>query len=88
MYRHVYGTKGNERHGVHLVNRGKLDQKLTKYFYYFKIEQEAKLDYVEIPHWAGLGGVCYLPPDLSKTEDETAKTKEVTQTKKSSTATI
>jgi hypothetical protein len=34
------------------------------------IDREPKLDYVEIPHWAGLGGICYLPPELSKTEDE------------------
>jgi len=36
------------------------------------IEQEPKLEYVEIPHWAGLGGICYLPPELMKTEDENA----------------
>ena len=34
------------------------------------IEREPKLEYVEIPHWAGLGGICYLPPELMKTEEE------------------
>lgn len=28
------------------------------------IEKEEKLEMVEIPHWAGLGGVCYIPPEL------------------------
>jgi len=27
------------------------------------IEAEIKLQLVEIPHWAGLGGVCYIPPE-------------------------
>ena len=26
------------------------------------IEDEIRLQLVEIPHWAGLGGVCYIPP--------------------------
>ncbi len=30
------------------------------------IEKEDKLEHVEIPHWAGLGGVCYIPPELRK----------------------
>ena len=28
------------------------------------IEAEIKLQLVEIPHWAGLGGVCYIPPGM------------------------
>ena len=27
------------------------------------IEAEIKLQLIEIPHWAGLGGVCYIPPE-------------------------
>lgn len=34
------------------------------------IRSEEKLDLVEIPHWAGLGGVCYVPPDLRKMTTE------------------
>ena len=36
------------------------------------ISREEKLDLVEIPHWAGLGGVCYIPPELglSKSNEE------------------
>ena len=30
------------------------------------ISREEKLDLVEIPHWAGLGGVCYIPPELQR----------------------
>merc|ERR1719273_2857304 len=30
------------------------------------ISREEKLDLVEIPHWAGLGGVCYIPPELQE----------------------
>jgi hypothetical protein len=37
------------------------------------IDAEPKLEYVEIPHWAGLGGICYLPPELCKTEDPNAE---------------
>ena len=33
------------------------------------IKAEPKLDLVEIPHWAGLGGVCYIPPDQQKTTE-------------------
>ena len=37
------------------------------------ISREEKLDLVEIPHWAGLGGVCYIPPELQrpKSNEET-----------------
>ena len=36
------------------------------------ISREEKLDLVEIPHWAGLGGVCYIPPELGmKSNEET-----------------
>lgn len=31
-----------------------------------QIEAEDKIELVEIPHWAGLGGVCYIPPELRK----------------------
>lgn len=30
------------------------------------INAEEKIEMVEIPHWAGLGGVCYIPPELRK----------------------
>ena len=28
------------------------------------IGQEVKLEHIEIAHWAGLGGVSYLPPEF------------------------
>lgn len=34
------------------------------------IDNEPKLEHVEIPHWAGLGGVCYLPEQLRKVEEQ------------------
>ena len=34
------------------------------------IETEKALDLVEIPHWAGLGGVCFIPPELRKEGEE------------------
>ena len=34
------------------------------------IEAEIKLQLVEIPHWAGLGGVCYIPPEQRRTPDD------------------
>ena len=33
------------------------------------IEAEIKLQLVEIPHWAGLGGVCYIPPEQRRSPD-------------------
>lgn len=46
------------------------------------IKTEDKLEHVEIPHWAGLGGVCYIPPELrtNPSEDlEAAKNKSYSQ---------
>jgi len=34
------------------------------------IEAEIKLQLVEIPHWAGLGGVCYIPPEQRRSPDD------------------
>ena len=34
------------------------------------IEAEIKLQLVEIPHWAGLGGVCYIPPEQRRSLDD------------------
>jgi len=34
------------------------------------IENEEHLEHVEIPHWAGLGGVCYIPSQFLAREDK------------------
>ena len=34
------------------------------------IQAEKALELVEIPHWAGLGGVCFIPPELRKENED------------------
>ena len=34
------------------------------------IGQEVKLENIEIAHWAGLGGVSYLPPEFRSTLED------------------
>ena len=43
------------------------------------ITREEKLDMVEIPHWAGLGGVCYIPPELRKNNEDPEATSTFTE---------
>ena len=44
------------------------------------IGQEVKLEHIEIAHWAGLGGVSYLPPEFRPKLEEVEILVESTET--------